>query len=799
MASDLYDVFAQWLKSQTQAEIVFLQELHWGCGRTEGSWKIDGWQIIVSADPHNRYSGVGICIHPKLVATSEITQVVCIPGRILHVQCKQTDKTLDLVSVYQWVWQAHKQAEIEAKRQRVWTALGNMLQRLPQRHLLIIGADLNSKCCSIPGLVGRGLLKQARQHADPELAELLTGNSLVMANSWGSARPAQSHTFSNGDHRSQLDFILVRRGVADRLTKEAGVSKKGPPPPEVEALVAASDPTQAIYDYFSKAFSRSQDFQCPPLSTPITYDEETIKSAISRLKLGKAVPKLSVPAEIWRLCPDAMARKFCSLLEISQAGGQRLPEQVTDCSLALLPKPNKAGRQPQDLRPIGACTVLFPSGRPVPEAEPSQPLLEEPDFQASCKRNWKEVFRTPRYALKLKNYCAICNQWISMKGPGTKQHIRLMHKEHAELHAEAVARQTTIGLVGLSPCRYCAEEYKNPRARITQQMTEDAQPSLAAKEVTEFFGGKKDGDQEAMEAEESWDQEGRKPKWRKPEWGQGKGSHWWGGAQKRGWEAAQSSGQTESAMDSQTVELLKALTKLSLKHEAELGRLRPDLGFMAFFDVSDHGYLSQLRATALDWQEKCEQGLVKSPLRHILFIFLIREFRTRLQALMNDEEKLQKAHTMEWLVEGNTALNPRWQYFQWNPTLKAQEVAKDTPPIGHMDLLSQLDILEQHVTTGNNLTRFQAVRGLEEESQNEVEPFMISFGFRDPTSHQCHAAMTRISGCAATKILGFRVRPERAARQPRAKLVADAYLQTKYCDWKPSKPRGQRQTQAANK
>ncbi|CAE7202408.1 Pol [Symbiodinium sp. CCMP2592] len=152
MASDLYDVLSQWLQSQTQADVIFLQELHWGCGRTEGSWKIG--------------------------------------GRVLHVQCKQREKTLDLVSAYQWVWQANKQAEIEAKRQRVWTALGNLLQRLPQRHLLIIGAHLNSNCCSIPGLVGRGLLRQAWQHADPELAELMKGNR------W--------------------------RGVEDRLTKEAG-------------------------------------------------------------------------------------------------------------------------------------------------------------------------------------------------------------------------------------------------------------------------------------------------------------------------------------------------------------------------------------------------------------------------------------------------------------------------------------------------------------------------------------------------------------------------------------------------
>ena len=138
MATDLYDTFVHWLTQQKDVDVIFLQELHWGCGRTENTWTIEGWQAIISADPKQRYSGVGIFISPRVAASAELTHAVCIPGRLLHVRCQRAKVTLDLVAIYQWVWQASKAAEIEVKRQELWTAFGHLMQRLPRRHLLIV-------------------------------------------------------------------------------------------------------------------------------------------------------------------------------------------------------------------------------------------------------------------------------------------------------------------------------------------------------------------------------------------------------------------------------------------------------------------------------------------------------------------------------------------------------------------------------------------------------------------------------------------------------------------------------------
>ena len=76
--------------------------------------------------------------------------------------------------------------------------------------------------------------------------------------------------------------------------------------------------------------------------------------AVLNLKSRKAVPANSVPPEVWKACAQPFA---CRLADAYSEGVRscpsQLPEEITHCSLALLPKPGKAMRQPTDLRPIG--------------------------------------------------------------------------------------------------------------------------------------------------------------------------------------------------------------------------------------------------------------------------------------------------------------------------------------------------------------------------------------------------------------------------------------------------------------
>eukprot|EP00439_Symbiodinium_sp_Y106_P082084 s505_g21.t1 len=111
--------------------------------------------------------------------------------------------------------------------------------------------------------------------------------------------------------------------------------------------------------------------------------------------------------------------------------------------------------------------------------------------------------------------------------------------------------------------------------------------------------------------EEDLDQ--RRPKWQKlTNKGQtGKGYSSWAE-----WEAECPQ---ESGMDSATIQLLWAITKLTLRHEEELSRVRVNTNFMLFVDVGgDHSVLQLLQKTAATWQDSFSAGTATTSLRVVL-------------------------------------------------------------------------------------------------------------------------------------------------------------------------------------
>ena len=109
---------------------------------------------------------------------------------------------------------------------------------------------------------------------------------------------------------------------------------------------------QAILKYFRRAFDGAEAPTFPD-PTPVVFDQEEILRAVGGLKLGKAVPSTSAPAEVWSLCQEKYAAHLTGLLNQACQLPVQLPGKVTDCVLSLLPKPNKTSKLPSDLRPLG--------------------------------------------------------------------------------------------------------------------------------------------------------------------------------------------------------------------------------------------------------------------------------------------------------------------------------------------------------------------------------------------------------------------------------------------------------------
>ena len=80
---------------------------------------------------------------------------------------------------------------------------------------------------------------------------------------------------------------------------------------------------------------------------------------IQQVPRRKAVPQGHPPSASWRLCADLISPWLCDVLhEQWSTPALHIPRAWTDVDLALVPKPDRSGRDPQDHRPIGLACPL---------------------------------------------------------------------------------------------------------------------------------------------------------------------------------------------------------------------------------------------------------------------------------------------------------------------------------------------------------------------------------------------------------------------------------------------------------
>ncbi|OLQ10962.1 hypothetical protein AK812_SmicGene5292 [Symbiodinium microadriaticum] len=328
------------------------------------------------------------------------------------------------------------------------------------------------------------------------------------------------------------------------------------------------------------------------------------------------------------------------------------------------------------------------------------------------------------------------------------------------------------------------------KAIMADAQMEESLSAQARQELEMVFSGRPSEDKSEKEKEKEDAQEpedGRRPKWRRDE-SKGKGpssNSWENWSQgKRHWSEQQKSKESSKAEDPQTQELLRCLVKMSVRHEQELMRIRPDVGFIAFCDTSDLGCMGMLREVALSWSDLFSQGKVNTALKTMLVMSMMKDMKERAENVLREEDQLQRCFTVGWLKEGATGLDPVWVYHTWNAKEKKQEVAS-TPPLKHSDVLKLLDVLLEHLPRDGVVTRFNTTKRLDlmKEFKTEVVPMMLQLSLRGASAQLCYDAMKALSGNAAMKLQGVRWRPERAQKPPLAKALEEAYLATSFCDW----------------
>ena len=243
LSLERFDEVRQWLLQQG-ADVVFLVETRW---QYTQEWQDQHWNCIHSGGTDSRSSGIMCLISRRLARLQQIRWIDVVPGRLLHVQLQFKGRSIDVLGCYQFSNTHTKQRHLD--RQTWWNQLDKCVSDLSRRNLLVVAGDFNCSVDTIHGHVGhhayswQGKIKTGADHADKgAFAALLRHHGLVALNSWDAT---QGPTYVKGSAHSRIDFILVRKQMADGLARSAKHVWEAPflaPKPDGHAPIFAHVP-----------------------------------------------------------------------------------------------------------------------------------------------------------------------------------------------------------------------------------------------------------------------------------------------------------------------------------------------------------------------------------------------------------------------------------------------------------------------------------------------------------------------------------------------------------------------------
>ena len=192
-----------------------IQETHW---LGERDYSNDAWHVLATGCDR-QHSGLLIMLAKATFPGAVIRKEVALPGRVLAVRIQQDQKVLNLVNVYQKVWNGtHEAKQI---RTQVLDALQKQVQQAPSRYPLIVAGDFNASLAHRSPCVGSAVISGSHAAGLPDverLRGLLKQFDLRALNTFN-PHP-NKHTFTSYDARkSQIDYIFVRARSADAAAK----------------------------------------------------------------------------------------------------------------------------------------------------------------------------------------------------------------------------------------------------------------------------------------------------------------------------------------------------------------------------------------------------------------------------------------------------------------------------------------------------------------------------------------------------------------------------------------------------
>ena len=220
LGGGLYDEILYYIH-QHPVDVLMIQETKW---RFSSSWDTHQYIFVHSGsqEPDFKQGGLLTVVAKRLLDPGTLRYVDVIPGRLLRIQFHRHSQPCDLLNFYQHTWRATD--HVRRLRHQALDQLTRTVNMIPKRSLMIIGGDFNASCISSSPHVGSHVLARSQtwdtdQTDQEDLQALILGLDLCALNTFQSTHPL--HTYMWGTQRSHIDFLLIRREMADSLSKQS--------------------------------------------------------------------------------------------------------------------------------------------------------------------------------------------------------------------------------------------------------------------------------------------------------------------------------------------------------------------------------------------------------------------------------------------------------------------------------------------------------------------------------------------------------------------------------------------------
>ena len=220
LSEELKAEWFTWLRQMPEVKLFTMVETHWGFSN---SYVSEGWHITHSGKASGKGCGIMIGIRADCVDQLSIKWREIIPVRLLHWRGTIGRQQTDIVALYQTALgfvSGDKQDALMRERLKLWKSMDDLLSGLPFRSSIIVMGDFNATLSPLAEVAGSGILQGASvawlAKERENLMEVLKKHRLVALNTWHKPQ----HTYHHPNGKSQIDYILVRKQLADNRSRK---------------------------------------------------------------------------------------------------------------------------------------------------------------------------------------------------------------------------------------------------------------------------------------------------------------------------------------------------------------------------------------------------------------------------------------------------------------------------------------------------------------------------------------------------------------------------------------------------